>query len=383
MRVGALILAAGRGSRFGSNKPKQYENVNGVPILRRAIEPFLEHASIDRVRVVVNQNDMRLYHKVVEGLTIEGHVIGGRTRQETVRRGLVSLRHDPPDVILIHDGVRPFVQPALIDRVLEALQDVQGAVPAVSIVDSLKLCSDGIILADAPRDNVFAVQTPQGFNYRSILAAHEINKNGTYTDDAAVAQKSGLKCQIVRGDYDNFKITTREDLSRANEKVVSELADIRFGHGFDVHRLVPGKLLRLCGIDIPHSAELYGHSDADVALHALTDALLGAIGDRDIGYHFPPNEETWANVDSSIFVDHALNLICEKRGDINHVDITIICQTPKIEPYRQHMQKRVSEMLRIPSNCVSIKATTSENLGVTAENRGIAAQATATVRLPK
>jgi 2-C-methyl-D-erythritol 4-phosphate cytidylyltransferase/2-C-methyl-D-erythritol 2,4-cyclodiphosphate synthase len=387
MPTAALIVAAGRGDRFGAQVPKQYAQLGGMALLRRTVLVFLHHPSVDQVRVVIGPRpeDRALYEAAVAGLDLMTPVPGGETRQESVRLGLESLADSPPERVLVHDAARPFADSGLIGRVLDALATVDGAIPAVPVVDSLKKSNDDLVTEDVAREGLCHAQTPQAFRFAGILAAHKemAAAEAVFTDDASIARAHGLSVRIVEGSTNNFKITTPDDLARAERHLMSGLRDVRFGQGFDVHRLEPGTHVTLCGVDIPHDAGLSGHSDADVALHALTDALLGAIGDGDIGYHFPPSDEKWRGAPSSIFVEHAAELIRRRGGAIGHVDVTIICEAPKIGPHREAMRHRIAELLVIDVSRVSVKATTTEGLGLTGRREGIAAQAVATVRLPE
>jgi 2-C-methyl-D-erythritol 4-phosphate cytidylyltransferase/2-C-methyl-D-erythritol 2,4-cyclodiphosphate synthase len=386
MSTAALIVAAGRGDRFGAQVPKQYAQLGGMALLRRTVLVFLHHPSIDRVRVVIGPRpeDRTLYEAAVAGLDLMTPVPGGKTRQESVRLGLESLADSPPERVLVHDAARPFADSGLIDRVLDALATADGAIPAVPVVDSLKRSDGDLVAEDVAREGLWHAQTPQAFRFAGILAAHRemASAEAVFTDDASIARAHGLSVKIVEGSTNNFKITTPNDLARAERHLMSGLRDVRFGQGFDVHRLEPGTHVTLCGVDIPHDAGLSGHSDADVALHALTDALLGAIGDGDIGYHFPPSDEKWRGAPSSIFVEHAAELVRRRGGDIGHVDVTIICEAPRIGPHREAMRHRIAKLLAIDVGRVSVKATTTEGLGLTGRREGIAAQAVATVRLP-
>jgi 2-C-methyl-D-erythritol 4-phosphate cytidylyltransferase/2-C-methyl-D-erythritol 2,4-cyclodiphosphate synthase len=386
MPTAALIVAAGRGDRFGAQVPKQYAQLGGMALLRRTVLVFLHHPSIDRVRVVIGPRpeDRALYEAAVAGLDLMTPVPGGKTRQESVRLGLESFADSPPERVLVHDAARPFADSGLIDRVLDALATADGAIPAVPVVDSLKKSDGDLVAEDVAREGLWHAQTPQAFRFAGILAAHRemASAEAVFTDDASIARAHGLSVKIVEGSTNNFKITTPNDLVRAERHLMSGLRDVRFGQGFDVHRLEPGTHVTLCGVDIPHDAGLSGHSDADVALHALTDALLGAIGDGDIGYHFPPSDEKWRGAPSSIFVEHAAELVRRRGGDIGHVDVTIICEAPRIGPHREAMRHRIAELLAIDVGRVSVKATTTEGLGLTGRREGIAAQAVATVRLP-
>jgi 2-C-methyl-D-erythritol 4-phosphate cytidylyltransferase/2-C-methyl-D-erythritol 2,4-cyclodiphosphate synthase len=376
----ALIVAAGRGSRFGAAAPKQYVELAGRPVLRHSLETFLKHPQIDAVRVVIHADDRAMYDAAASGLSPLEPVTGGATRQESVRRGLESLRDRAPGIVLIHDAARPLVDSALIDRMLAALAASPGAIPALPVADTVKRASNGIVQQTLDRQTLWRAQTPQAFRYGDIMAAHNAAAGRELTDDAAVAEAAGLAVALVPGQEENFKVTTEADLIRARQLLVPA-TDIRVGNGFDVHRFGPGDKIMLCGIEVPHTQGLVGHSDADVGLHALTDAILGAIGAGDIGQHFPPGDPRWRGADSSRFLAHAAALVAERGGRLLSLDVTIICERPKIGPHRAAMIARIAEILGLDPSRVSVKATTTEGLGFTGRREGIAAQATATVAL--
>jgi 2-C-methyl-D-erythritol 4-phosphate cytidylyltransferase/2-C-methyl-D-erythritol 2,4-cyclodiphosphate synthase len=380
-RCAALVLAGGSGRRFGGEVPKQYLPVGGIPVIRRAVEAFLAHASIDHVQLVIRLEDIELYNAVFDGLALPAPVYGGDTRQDSARLGLESLVAMAPDSVLIHDGARPFVDGALIDRTLAALAGASAAVPALPVTDTLKRGDGGLVVETVSRDGLWRAQTPQGFRFADILAAHRAAAGNALTDDAMVAEAIGLSVAIVAGSEDNVKITTADDMERAARALGQGSGQTRIGMGFDVHRFRDGDHVMLCGVAIPHDKGLEGHSDADAGLHALTDALLGAIGEGDIGTHFPPDEAEWRDAPSDIFLRHAGELVSGRGGAIVNLDLTIICERPKIGPHRAAMQARVAEILGIAPDAVSIKATTTERLGFTGRGEGLAAQAVAAVRL--
>jgi 2-C-methyl-D-erythritol 2,4-cyclodiphosphate synthase/2-C-methyl-D-erythritol 4-phosphate cytidylyltransferase len=377
----ALIVAAGRGSRFGEGMPKQYRMLGGTPVLRRTVSVFLAHPRVDQVRIVIHADDYAQYEECLAGLDLLPPVHGGATRQESVFLGLESLSELKPERVLIHDAARPAVDAGLIDRVLNALAEAPAALPAVPVVDTLKKAA-----ADRPhqvagtidRAGLWRAQTPQGFHYDAILTAHRSTQGKNFTDDAAIAEHVGLAVTLVAGSEDNVKITTEDDLRR-QERMIGSMSETRTGLGFDVHRFSEGDHVMLGGVAIPHSAGLEGHSDADVALHALTDALLGAIGAGDIGTHFPPTDTQWRGAPSHRFLEHAASLIRDWGGAVVHVDLTVICERPKVGPHRAAIQQRIAAILAIEPDRVSIKATTTERLGFTGRQEGIAAQAVATV----
>ena len=372
----ALIVAAGRGHRAGGGLPKQYRRLGGVSVLRRTVELFLAHPRVDAVRVVIQTDDRALYDAAVAGFDLGVPIAGGATRQESVRLGLEAIEGD---LVLIHDAARPFIAHDVIDRVLDALERNDGAVPALAVTDSLRRGGTHID-AEVDRDGLFRVQTPQGFRLEAIRAAHRAIRVEA-TDDAAVLRAAGGRVVLVEGDEGNMKLTTEGDFARAEARLAAAMTS-RTGMGLDVHRFGPGDHVWLCGIAVPHSHGVIGHSDGDVGLHALTDALLGAIGDGDIGQHFPPTDAQWQGAASERFLAHAAERVTARGGRIDHVDITIIAERPKVGPHRDVMRQRIADILRLPVAAVSVKATTTETLGFTGRGEGIAAQAVATVRLP-
>lgn len=381
MRAVALIVAGGSGSRFGGPVPKQYRRLAGVPVLRRTVETFLNHPAVGRVQVVIRAEDAALYADAVAGLDLPPPVIGGADRQESVRRGLEVLAG--VDVVLIQDAARPCVPAPVIDRVLAAVQPGAGAVAALPVADTLWRGPDAVCDTLVDRQNLWRAQTPQGFMLTDILAAHRAARGQGLTDDAAVATAAGLKVHLVEGSPVSAKITTEADLTEAETRLRQNLTDIRVGTGFDVHAFADGDHVTLCGLTIPHTRGLAGHSDADVGLHALTDAILGALAAGDIGQHFPPSDPRWKGADSAQFLRHAATLVAARSGVIAHTDVTLICERPKVGPHRAAMQARVAEILGLALDRVSIKATTTEKLGFTGREEGIAAQAVATLRLPE
>jgi 2-C-methyl-D-erythritol 4-phosphate cytidylyltransferase/2-C-methyl-D-erythritol 2,4-cyclodiphosphate synthase len=387
MSVTALIVAAGRGRRLGGERPKQYLPLCGVALLRRTVQVFLAHPAIDGVRVVIGPDDAELYAEAVAGLELPPPVVGGDTRQVSVLNGLESLAATPPDHILIHDAARPFVSATDIDDVLSALAATAGAISALPVVDTIKRQDgDGIISDTVDRSGLWRALTPQGFRYEDILAAHQAASGQNLTDDAAVAEIAGLDVALVSGSRQNIKITTAEDFILAEKMLMQTLTDVRTGQGVDAHRFAASApesgAIRLCGIDVPHDRSLAGHSDADVGLHAATDALLAAIADHDIGHHFPPGDDQWKGAASDIFLSFARDRVAARGGVIANVDVTLICESPKVGPHRDAMRARLGEILNLATDRISVKATTTEKMGFTGRGEGIAAQATATVRLP-
>ncbi len=378
----ALIVAAGRGTRLGGARPKQYLPLGGKPLLRYAAERLCAHPAINHVRVVFHPADRALYDEAVSGLDLLAPVPGGAARQDSVRLGLESVASLTPERVLIHDAARPFLDDATIDRVLGALDAGPGAIPVLPVADTIRRGADGKAVATLDRANLFRVQTPQGFHFAAILAAHRAAAGEDLPDDAAVAERAGLAVHLVAGSEDNFKVTSPEDFSHAERLMIANAGDFRTGQGFDVHVFGPGDHVWLCGVKVAHEQGLIGHSDADVGLHALTDALLGALGAGDIGMHFPPNDPKWRNAPSHLFLRHAADLVSNAGGQVVHVDVTLICEAPRVGPHRAAMVARLAEILGLDPRRVSVKATTTEGLGFTGRREGMAAQAVATLRLP-
>ncbi|HWH17292.1 MAG TPA: bifunctional 2-C-methyl-D-erythritol 4-phosphate cytidylyltransferase/2-C-methyl-D-erythritol 2,4-cyclodiphosphate synthase [Allosphingosinicella sp.] len=378
----ALIVAAGSGSRAGGEIPKQYARIGNKSVLAYAVDR-LRHPLIEEIHVVIGPGQEERYEEAIGGRSLPSPIIGGSTRQQSVRNGLEALAAEGGvDAVLIHDAARPFASGVMIDRLLSALECAKAAVPVLPVADTLAI--GGETLGDTvPRDKLLRVQTPQAFNFEAVLAAHR-QWNGTAgaTDDAQVVRAAGIEVVTVPGDAAAEKLTWPEDFARAEQRVAASLVS-RTGFGFDVHAFAEGGELWLGGLKIPHDHGLKGHSDADVALHALTDALLGAAGEGDIGDHFPPSDPQWRGAPSSHFVEHARALIERRGGGIDHVDVTLICEAPRIGPHRQAMRAKVASLLGLPLGRISIKATTTERLGFAGRGEGIAAQAVATVRLPE
>lgn len=383
----ALIVAAGSGERAvdpGSQPvlPKQYKDLAGLPVLRHTVRAFAAELGADSIFTVIRSQDRELCRSAIASLATPDPIIGGARRQDSVRLGLEGVaRQTSPAKVLIHDAARPFVSGAVISRVIEGLKSADAVAPMVPIPDTLRR-KDAGAFSVVSRDELYRTQTPQGFAFDPILEAHRRYASESFTDDIALAERAGLKVIGVAGEEMNIKLTTPSDFELAQRLAVSALPDVRTGTGFDVHRFAQGNHVWLCGIRIPHDFGLEGHSDADAGLHALTDAILGAIGAGDIGSHFPPTDEKWRGAGSSIFLDHAAGLVRDLGGVIAHTDITLICERPRIAPHRDAMRRRVAEILAIAIERVSIKATTTEGLGFTGRREGLAAQAVATIRLP-
>lgn len=380
-KVAVILVAAGRGHRAGGGIPKQYRPLLGEPLLRRTARRFDDLAGIDAILPVIHPDDVELCQKALTGISTRPPVWGGETRQESVLRGLEALEADAPDLVLIQDGARPLTSAATIGRVIDALARHDGAIAALPVNDSLKRGGE-TIAGSVAREGLWRAQTPQGFRYRPILAAHRAARGRALTDDAAVAEMAGMTVALVAGEEDNVKVTTEGDFARVERVLLARAGDVRTGSGFDVHRFGPGDHVWLCGLRIPHTYGLVGHSDADVGLHAITDALLGAAGEGDIGLHFPPTDERWRGAASDAFLRHAVDLVRKRHGLVAHLDLTLICERPKVSPHRAAMIARIAEIAGIDASRVSVKATTTEGLGFTGRSEGIAAQAIATIRLP-
>jgi len=377
----ALIVAAGRGERApNGSKPKQYRLLAGKPVLRWAIEAFVQNQMVGLIQVVIGADDRFHYDETTRGINLCEPIVGGVTRQESVLIGLEALKEQKPNKVLIHDGARPFVSQALIQRVVSALDTAEAAVPLLPVSDTIrrKKKSGYEIVA---REDLRRAQTPQGFSFERILAAHRKLHDLTATDDMIIAEKAGMTINDVVGEEGNFKLTNNQDFKLAEMISTNTLGEVRTGTGFDVHEFSSGEYIWLCGVRIPHQMGLKGHSDADVGLHALTDAILGSICAGDIGVHFPPTDPQWRGVPSHIFLAKAVTLVRERGGDVVHVDVTLICEQPKVSVYRNEMRRKIAQILDINSDCVSVKATTTDGLGTIGRGEGIAAQAIATTRL--
>lgn len=387
----ALIVAAGRGVRAGSGLPKQYRPLGGKPVLRWSLEAFAAHPGIDSVLVAIAPEHAALFDAAADGAPkVLKPVFGGKERQETVFRALSAVEGRTKRV-LIHDAARPFVSADVITRALEALDDHEGGCVALPVVDTLRREDGGECGELVSREGLWRAQTPQAFHFSAILNAHERFRDHPVTDDAELARLAGLSVALVEGELQNHKLTTPQDFdwaerhARAFDRREAAM-EFRTGQGFDVHKFGPNAdgstdHVMLCGLPVAHTTGLVGHSDADVGLHAITDAVLGALGAGDIGAHFPPSDPKWKAAASDQFLSHAGNLVSDRGGVLVHVDVTLICEHPKIGPHVAAMKKRIGEILKLEADRVSVKATTSEGLGFTGRGEGIAALATATVKL--
>lgn len=385
-----VIVAAGRGERAGqAGGPKQYRSIGGRAVLRHTVEAFLAHPACGRIVVAIHADDVDLCRAALPAAEPRvSTVVGGASRQASTRIALEALAGRPPRAVLIHDGVRPFVDAGLIDRVVSTLADAAGTLPALPVSDTLKRGgAGGLVTETVPRAGLFAAQTPQGFRFDAILAAHRAaaaQGRDDFTDDAGIAEWAGIAVRLVEGSADNVKLTYARDITMADERLngAPRFPDVRTGNGYDVHSFEDGDHVTLCGVAIPHDRKLNGHSDADVGLHALTDALLATCGAGDIGVHFPPSDPQWKGAGSRLFVEHAARIVRDRGGRIANADVTLICEAPKVGPHRPAMVAAMAAMLGIAPERISIKATTNEKLGFVGRREGIAAIATATVVYP-
>ena len=377
MRVAAILVAAGSGLRFGADRPKQFLVCAGKPVVRWAAERLAPH-----VTLLQPVGDAEALATALDGLDHLPIIPGGAARQDSVRAGLEALAPHVPDVVLIHDAARPFLPEDTIPALLAALRRYHGAIPAVPVADTLKREAGGAIGATVPREGLHRAQTPQAFRFATVLDLHRRHAGEPgATDDAALLERAGLAVGLVAGHEDNIKLTYQEDAVRL-ERILAPALESRTGTGFDVHALEPGRRLVLCGVELPHEMGLAGHSDADVGIHALCDAIYGALAEGDIGRHFPPSEATWKDADSARFLRHAAGRIAARGGRLANADVTLICERPKITPHAPAMTARLSDLLGVEPGRVSVKATTTERLGFAGRGEGIAAQAVATVLLP-
>src|SRR5215469_10148977 len=385
-RTAAILVAAGRGLRAGAGGPKQYRAIGGQTVMFRAMQPFCDHPRITAVQPVLNPDDTAMFNAAVAGLRHQPAANGGATRQASVHAGLEALVGQKPDIVLIHDAARPFVSQALISRAIDAANRTGAAIPVIAVADTIKLVDEGGNVADTPeRARLRIAQTPQAFRYDVILKAHRRaarEGRADFTDDAALAEWAGLTVATFEGDVANMKLTTPEDFVREEARLAAQLGDIRTGTGYDVHAFGEGDHVMICGVRVPHTRGFLAHSDGDVGLHALVDAILGALADGDIGSHFPPSDMKWKGASSDRFLNYAVERVTERGGRIANLEVTLICERPKIGPLRDTMRARIAEITGVDISRVAVKATTSEKLGFTGREEGIAATASATVRLP-
>ena len=389
-RTAAILVAAGRGVRAGAGGPKQYRSIGGQTVIFRAMEAFCRHPQVFAVQPVVNPEDTEIFSAAVRGLDHARPTAGGATRQASVHAGLEALagqeREQEPEIVLIHDAARPFVSQAVISRAIEAARRTGAAIPTVAVADTIKLIdAQGDVEATPERARLRIAQTPQAFRFDVILAAHRRaarEGRADFTDDAALAEWAGLTIATFEGDVANMKLTTPEDFVREEARLAAQLGDIRTGMGYDVHALGDGDHLMICGVRVPHTRGFVAHSDGDVGLHALVDAILGALADGDIGSHFPPSDMKWKGASSDQFLKYAVERVTARGGRIANLEVTLICERPKIGPLRDQMRARIGEISGVNMSRVAVKATTSERLGFTGREEGIAANACATIRLP-
>ncbi|MEA2737977.1 MAG: 2-C-methyl-D-erythritol 4-phosphate cytidylyltransferase [Acetobacteraceae bacterium] len=378
MRIVALLVAAGSGTRFGAETPKQFLTIAGKPVIRHAAEALAAHVSL--LQPVGDAEPIEVALRGVAGCLPV--VPGGATRQDSVQAGLEALAPHEPDVVLVHDAARPMIPEGTIPALLAALRESPGAIPAAPVADTLKRVVRGVITETVSRTGLFRAQTPQAFRFQVLLAAHRSGLTGA-TDDASLLEAAGQTVEVVPGSDDNIKLTYPEDLVRLERIMTSAALIPRVGTGFDVHVLEAGRPLFLCGVRVPHDQGLAGHSDADVGIHALCDAIYGALAEGDIGRHFPPSEATWKDADSARFLTHAAERIAARGGRLANADVTLICERPKITPHAPAMIARLAELLGVDPGRISVKATTTERLGFTGRGEGIAAQAVVSILVPE
>jgi 2-C-methyl-D-erythritol 4-phosphate cytidylyltransferase/2-C-methyl-D-erythritol 2,4-cyclodiphosphate synthase len=375
----AVVVAAGSGTRAGG--AKQWRMLAGKPVARWSVEGLLA-AGARRVVVVVPAGGRADAEAALAGLSRWTAVEGAATRAGSVRNGLAVLAGDAPEAVLVHDAARPFVTPAHVAGLIQALADADGAMPALPVSDTLKRATDGVVEGTTSREGLHRAQTPQAFRFEALMSAYEAwDTEAEPTDDAQVVERAGGRVRLAAGDPRLLKLTYPEDFAMA-EALAGAARQVRVGQGFDAHRWGPGEAVWLCGVEIAHEQTLVGHSDADAGLHALTDALLGAIGAGDIGDHFPPSDPQWKGASSDRFLVHAAGLVAARGGRVLNVDVTLVCERPKIKPHREAMRARLAELLDLPLDAVSVKATTTEGMGFTGRQEGLAAQAIASVELP-
>ena len=385
-QIAAVLVAAGRGVRAGGELPKQYRDIGNEPVVRQSLALLAGHEAIGQVQPVIHPDDRARFEAAAAGFDLLPPVSGGATRQISVRAGLEALAELRPSLVLVHDAARPFASAALVSRAIAAARQSGAAVPAIPIADTVKTVDpSGIVTGTIERARLRIVQTPQAFDFPALLAAHRKAKSAgrdDFTDDAALAEWAGMKVATFEGEMNNVKITTAEDFARIERAELGGLADIRTGSGVDVHAFGEGDHVTLGGVRIAHERGLSGHSDADVVLHALVDAILGALADGDIGVHFPPSDPQWRGATSDRFLTFAVERVRARGGRIAHLDANVVCEAPRIGPHREAMRARIAEICGISADRIAVKATTSEKLGFPGRGEGIVAFATATVRLP-
>jgi 2-C-methyl-D-erythritol 4-phosphate cytidylyltransferase/2-C-methyl-D-erythritol 2,4-cyclodiphosphate synthase len=384
--IAAIIVAGGRGLRAGPGGPKQYRDIAGRTVIARALEPFANHSDVACVQPVCHADDGDAFAAAARGIPHLPPVAGGSSRQASVRAGLEALAAQAPGIVMIHDAARPFVSQALISRAIAAVKETGAAIPAIAVADTIKQVDVTEKIVGTPiRADLRIAQTPQVFLFDKILDAHRRAAHEglhEFTDDAALAEWAGMTVKTFEGDALNIKLTTPEDFAREEARLSAALADIRTGTGYDVHALGDGDHVMICGVRVPFDRGFIAHSDGDVGLHALVDALLGALADGDIGSHFPPSDPKWKGASSDRFLEDAVRRVRDRGGRIANLEVTLICERPKIGPHRDVMRARIAEIAGVSVSRVAVKATTSERLGFTGREEGIAATASATIRLP-
>lgn len=383
-KIFCIILAGGKGSRLNPQIPKQFLKIDDKSILELSILEFYHSNHISKIQLVINPSFVTNTKEQISKYGLLEPVTGGKTRQESVLNGLKAICKYKPDYVLIHDAARPFIDCLTIQKIVDSLKKNDAVVPAVKLVDSLKYCEDNIVIKSVARDSLYQIQTPQAFKFDKIYKYHLQTKDNNFTDDASIFENFGEQVKIIEGSINNFKITTNEDLQRAKDFMLTKQSKIRTGIGYDVHKFCNAKLpqdnfIKLCGVKVPSARSLEGHSDADVGIHAIVDAILGSLAMGDIGDHFPPSDDSFKDVDSAIFLEFCKQELSKKSSQINNIDVTIICEKPKISSYKNLMKKKIAQILDISDDLVNIKATTTEKLGFTGRGEGIACQAIATI----
>jgi 2-C-methyl-D-erythritol 4-phosphate cytidylyltransferase/2-C-methyl-D-erythritol 2,4-cyclodiphosphate synthase len=384
MNVAVVVVAAGRGERAGGGVPKQYRKIGGVPVIRQAVENLLRVSTIRNIQPVVHRDDDGHFQAALGSIRTLPPVFGGATRQASVLAGLEALVPRRPDVVLVHDAARPFASPSLIERAIVA-GEKGAAVPGLVVTDTIKTVDNAFVTSTLDRNTLRTIQTPQAFRFDFLLEAHRkaaAAGRSDFPDDASLAEWAGMRVSVFEGEPENIKLTTPDDFLRAEAGAMMKLGDVRVGTGYDVHTFGDGDHVMLGGVRIAHTCGVVGHSDADVALHALVDAILGALADGDIGAHFPPSDPQWRGASSDRFLKFAVDRVKARGGMIAHLDVTVVCEAPRIGPHRDAIRMRIAEIAGVPLDRIAIKATTSEKMGFIGRGEGLTASATATIRLP-
>ncbi len=381
LKTAVVIVAAGRGTRIGGDIPKQYRTVGGKPMLAWSLDTFASHPVVDLIQVVIDRNDRTRFDEVAAGRELLSPVIGGTTRQESVRNGLLELKPHAAEFVLIHDAARPFVQAQLLDRLIDALKaGSRGVIPVLPVADTVKICENSLVTQTLDRSKLFRAQTPQGFRYNEILDAHLASRRNDLTDDSMLAEEAGIPVTTIDGDDGNFKVTVPRDLQHRSEQ--GHVLETRVGTGFDVHAFAPGDHVTLCGVKIEHNRSLAGDTDADVGLHVLTDAILGALAEGDLGSNFGTGDPYWQGRASDELVNAAMEHVHRRGARITNVDVTLICQEPRLSRHQTAMKNRIAEIIDIDLSRVNVKVTSTDRLGFTGRAEGIAGQAVVTISCP-